>query len=152
MTLPASGTITLHQIAAEFSLANTAIFPSAFYGKGGAPASGTLRFSDFYGRSASAVNVTIAPTSQNTSGSTSSKVFAPSTVTVTGGTPSAYLWSLINAGDGVWSISSGQGTATAVAQVTGALPVEPCTCDFQCDVTVGGSHYYATSSHTYTRT
>src|SRR5690349_9191535 len=51
MTLPASGLISLAQIIAEFGLAATAKFPSDFYGLGGAPAAGTLKFSDFYGRS-----------------------------------------------------------------------------------------------------
>jgi hypothetical protein len=151
VTLPASGSISLHEIAAEFSLAQTAIFPSAFYGKGGAPASGALSFADFYGRSAAVVVVSVAPTSQNTSGTTASKTFAPSTITVTGGTPTAYAWSILNVAGGSWVISSGQGTATAVAQVSGAVATEPVDCDLQCDVTVGGLHYYATSHHTYTR-
>jgi len=52
MTLPASGPISLTQIAAEFGLPANSAFPAAFYGKGGAPASGPLSFADFYGRSA----------------------------------------------------------------------------------------------------
>lgn len=53
MTLPASGTITWNQICTEFSLNPvTAVWPTNFYGKGGAPASGNLGFADFYGRSA----------------------------------------------------------------------------------------------------
>lgn len=51
MTLPASGAIGLGQIAAEFGIAANSVFPTAFYGLGGAPASGALSFSDFYGRS-----------------------------------------------------------------------------------------------------
>lgn len=53
MTLPASGAISLSQIAGEFGLATNSTFPAAFYGKGGAPASGVLRFGDFYGRTGS---------------------------------------------------------------------------------------------------
>jgi hypothetical protein len=52
VTLPAVPPISIAQIAAEFGLAATAIFPTAFYGKGGAPASGVLSFFDFLGRSA----------------------------------------------------------------------------------------------------
>jgi hypothetical protein len=51
MTLPASGTISLYQIADEFGVARSTPFPSGFYGKGGAPSSGALSFADFYGRS-----------------------------------------------------------------------------------------------------
>lgn len=51
MTLPATGAINLSQIAGEFGLATNSTFPAAFYGKGGAPSSGVLAFSDFYGRS-----------------------------------------------------------------------------------------------------
>jgi hypothetical protein len=59
MTLPASGVISWEDICAEFSLdASTAIFPTNFYGLGGAPASGVLKFSDFYGRSASLISAT----------------------------------------------------------------------------------------------
>jgi len=51
MTLPSSGPITLFQIADEFGLAHNSVFPTAFYGKGGAPSSGVLTFTTFYGRS-----------------------------------------------------------------------------------------------------
>jgi hypothetical protein len=51
MALPGSGTITWQQICAEFGLdPATAVWPTSFYGKGGAPAAGTLGFADFYGR------------------------------------------------------------------------------------------------------
>lgn len=52
MTLPLAPPITITQIAAEFSIPATSIFPGAFYGLGGAPASGVLGFLDFLGRSA----------------------------------------------------------------------------------------------------
>jgi len=57
MTLPASGAISLFQVADEFGLPRDTAFPAGFYGKGGAPSSGALGFSDFYGRS----NVTFTP-------------------------------------------------------------------------------------------
>lgn len=58
MTLPASGVITWEDICAEFALnAASAVFPTDFYGLGGAPASGILGFQDFYGRSNSPVSV-----------------------------------------------------------------------------------------------
>lgn len=51
MTLQSSGPISIDEIAAEFGLANNSVFPTAFYGKGGAPSSGALSFADFYSRS-----------------------------------------------------------------------------------------------------
>lgn len=51
MTLPLSGPISLYQIADEFAVPRSTPFPSGFYGKGGAPSSGALTFSNFYGRS-----------------------------------------------------------------------------------------------------
>lgn len=51
MTLPGSGALSLNDIIAEFGLASDATFPTEFYGLGGAPSSGALSFSDFYGRS-----------------------------------------------------------------------------------------------------
>lgn len=50
MTLQASGAISLANLATEFALASSSPL-SAFYGKGGAPASGALSLADFYGRS-----------------------------------------------------------------------------------------------------
>lgn len=62
MTLPASGTITWGQICTEFSLNPvTAVWPTNFYGLGGAPAAGNLGFADFYGRSAAAGSFTPVP-------------------------------------------------------------------------------------------
>jgi hypothetical protein len=47
-----SNPITWANLCTEFSLNPlTAVFPASFYGKGGAPASGTLGFQDFVGRS-----------------------------------------------------------------------------------------------------
>lgn len=52
MVLPASGALTLAQIEDEFGMARGSLFPNAFYGKGGAPSSGSLRIpNDFWGRS-----------------------------------------------------------------------------------------------------
>jgi len=51
MTLQSSGAISLNDITAEFGLAADSVFPTKFYGLGGAPASGALSFADFYGRS-----------------------------------------------------------------------------------------------------
>ena len=42
MTLPSSGSLSISQIAAEFGISLPCVFPTAFYGKPGVPASGAL--------------------------------------------------------------------------------------------------------------
>lgn len=78
MTLPASGSITWNQICTEFGLtASTAIWPAHFYGLGGAPASGNLSFSDFYGLTAWA-GPTFVGASTPQDGTTASSISWPS--------------------------------------------------------------------------
>jgi hypothetical protein len=55
MTLPTSPPISITQINAEFGIAVGAVWPAAYYGKGGAPSSGALSFADFLGRSSGAI-------------------------------------------------------------------------------------------------
>lgn len=56
MVLPSSGSMTIAQVEAEFGLPAGSVWPNAFWGKGGAPASGPLILpNDFYGRSNVAV-------------------------------------------------------------------------------------------------
>lgn len=57
MTLPASGPLTISQIAAEFGVALPCVFPDDFYGKPGVPNSGALSISQFYSLS----NATFTP-------------------------------------------------------------------------------------------
>lgn len=61
MVLPASGPISIGQIADEFGIPRTTPFGSGFWGLGGAPASGPLKVSDFYGRSKPTPTPTPAP-------------------------------------------------------------------------------------------
>jgi hypothetical protein len=70
LTLVASGPISIYDIADEFQLAHNAIWPGAFYGLGGAPASGALALRDFYGRS----NVIFTPDGGSVSASATGTV------------------------------------------------------------------------------
>jgi len=99
------------------------------------------------------VGLSIAPPSQTASGSTASWGFSPATVTVTGGTPTAYAWSCINkVGVGNYGVTAGGTTATATAGVSSVTVVgDPVTADLQVDVTVGGVHYFAIAPLQYTR-
>jgi hypothetical protein len=109
MTLPASGAISLGQIAAEFGLASSSAFPSAFYGKGGAPGSGALSFSDFYGRSG-ASPISASPTTDislngfSQSGST--------TITCTGGKAIASIVLIAGSSSGRIALGSTGGAST----------------------------------------
>lgn len=90
MTLPASGPISLNQIAAEFNIANTTPFPSGFYGRGGAPGSGALGFADFYGRSGFTLSTTATSL-------TASTVNQTRTATVTSSISTTFSFSGTNA-------------------------------------------------------
>jgi hypothetical protein len=50
MTLPASGALSFSQIQTEFTGSNP-IAMTEYYGRGGLPASGVIKVSDFYGKS-----------------------------------------------------------------------------------------------------
>lgn len=153
MTLPASGTITIQQIAAEFGLAATAVFPGAFYGKGGAPASGTLSFADFYGRSGASVVVgNQVPSSQSLEGTLGSCTFSPSSVSVTGAGSVTYTWSIVSPSGGTWTINSGQGTSTASARVTGLTVGQTRSATLRCTIVANGVTYTRDSSLSYGRT
>lgn len=84
MTLQSSGAISLANIQTEFGGSNP-IGINEYYGSGGAPASGTIRIGDFYGRSAAAVfagwNYMILGERYFQSSSISSDSFTGNTVT-----------------------------------------------------------------------
>ena len=113
MTLPASGPISLGQIADEFGLPHMTPFPSGFYGKGGAPSSGPLSFADFYGRSAftlSADRTSIAAESHS----------ASQTATITSTISTTFTYTL-TAGSAGGHVTTGA-TSGATATVTVSAP------------------------------
>lgn len=117
MTLQASGPISINDIAAEFGIANNSEFPTAFYGLGGAPASGALSLSDFYGRSNTLpVDFTIG--ARTGAGTTYRRTLTSS---VSGGSGSyTYSWSLSGqSGSRPLQISGSSTGASVVVQVVG---------------------------------
>ena len=98
-----------------------------------------------------AITATVSPTSQVLSGLTTARTFSPTTVTVVGGTPSAYVWKHKNqSGLGTWSVNAGQGTATGTSRVTGVTAGDLSTAEFYCTVTVDGTDYDSESAaHSY---
>lgn len=111
MTLPASGPISVNDIATEFGIPNNSVFPTAFYGKGGAPASGPLALEDFYGRSnAPSFSVDVSPLVVSGFGSFTNVC----TATVTGGiAPYTYAWAVTTLGS--FTISATNPTASSTS-------------------------------------
>jgi hypothetical protein len=107
--------VTWSNLCTEFSLnPTTAVFPASFYGKGGAPASGTLGFQDFVGRSAGAVSYTPNPGTYSftDNGAIGGGTGASASITRTGGSAVwTYTISGTNAGLVNASISSGGSAA-----------------------------------------
>lgn len=94
MTLPLSGPISIggsgtSDITTEFGMSPDTTFPGGFYGLGGAPSSGPLSFSDFYGRARNSISA-----SKNALYATGFLASDSCTITVNGGTVSS--WSLIS--------------------------------------------------------
>jgi hypothetical protein len=81
MTLPASGPISLNDLCTEYGLPSNSVFPGAFYGKPGIPASGPLGLADFYGKSNFAINSDKSVLNRNDSGSSSGSATAFFTAT-----------------------------------------------------------------------
>lgn len=79
----------------------------------------------------------------------SSGTFGSCTATVSGGVGSAWVWSVISQVGGTFSISSGAGTATAAAAVTGVSGASA-TALLQCVVTVSGTPYTVTTALNFT--
>lgn len=98
------------------------------------------------------ITVQISPDEANDSGATAGHDFSPATVSVIGGTASAYSWGVqSNTGDGTASVASGGTTNTATLRVTGLASTEMSDTIFYCDVTVNGVVYRATCHYTYQR-
>ena len=95
------------------------------------------------------VTVTILPTSISDSAAAYNHTFAACTVTTTGGTPSSWLWTNEAPDIGVWSVNSGQGTASAAARVAGVSGTTEASCTFQCATTVNGVVYYNSTALTF---
>jgi len=124
MTLPLSGPISLYDIADEFVLARTTPFPSGFYGKGGASASGPLSFADFYGRSnftlsASPASLTATGYGQNVQCVVTSTI--PTTFTIGGTSPprcQAAVESSTTVRITLTTPNAGNGSAVGIVNVT----------------------------------
>lgn len=97
------------------------------------------------------VTVSLSPASQAYSGTLMSRTFSATTVSVTGGTPTAYNWGHANPYGGTWSVSNGQGTNSATSRVNWVANYDTATADFYCDVTVNGQVYRAVAYHSYER-
>lgn len=108
-----SNPITWANLCTEFSLNPlTAVWPASFYGKGGAPASGSLGFQDFVGRSGGG-SYTPAPGtySYTDNGLTNGNPGSSVTVTSLGGSV-AWTWSFTGSASLSGSLTSGSSGAS----------------------------------------
>ena len=85
-------------------------------------------------------------------GVTGSVLFNASSITVTGGTASSYVWSILSMVNGTFSANGGQGTAVFGSQVSGVAAGTTATATLQCVVTVGGTPYVVTTPLSYQNT
>lgn len=124
MTLPASGPISLNDLAAEFLLPTNSAFPSTFYGKGGAPSSGPLSLQDFYGRSNFSLSISpfssLAVTGFSQSQTTVITSLGATTFTFTGTTArcTASQTDSMHASVTVTTPSAGNGSVSGTVRVT----------------------------------
>lgn len=139
MTLAASGPIGIgtgtanRDIKVEFGIANGTSFPAAYYGKGGAPASGPLSFADFYGRT-NGFTVNAAPSSLSGGTSTpTANTSGSSTATPSGGSGSfTYSWVQVS-GDAIFAVTPS--AASTIFRGTGMVQGENRDAAFKCTVT-----------------
>lgn len=161
MTLPASGLISLSDIAVELGKSSTTpitLNDSDVRALAGKPTGTVTLPNDFWGKSSDTIVVTITPSSNHTTSSTVTFGRSSYTVSVTKGgittTPTAFLWSVvaITLGSGTARVFSGGTTATASLEVDSPYDTQTTEAQFQCQVTVDGQSYTQTcyKSHRYT--
>lgn len=112
MTLPASGPITWNQICDEFGLPHSSVWPRDFYGKGGAPSSGALSFSHFYGLSGSAAF-------QPMGGAYSDDEIGTASYTITASSPVVWTWTKTSGIAGTANVASGSSASSITFSVSG---------------------------------
>lgn len=97
----------------------------------------------------SPVSVSINPTQIDASDATFGHVFNAVTANIQGGSATSYTWSFINVAGGVWSLQSGQGTATVFPQVGAVGQFELATATLKCDMVINGQTYTVTCALSY---
>lgn len=83
------------------------------------------------------IRLSAFPDFVNALGAASDHTFTGVTISAVNGVPAGYTWSVISQSGGTFTIFSGQGTATAVARVTGVLPATTATATLRCAVDIG---------------
>lgn len=101
-------------------------------------------------------NSTVVSVSQSTvtalSGVTGSTSFNASVITVTGGTASSYVWSILSQVNGTFGLGLGVGTYNVNANVSGVSASTVATATLQCVTNVSGTDYTTSTPLQYTNT
>lgn len=101
--------------------------------------------------SAAPISLAVAPTSQTSNGTINSFSFSNTTATATGGTPTAYSWTISSPLNGTFTLTNAT-TATVSASVAGVANATTATATLTCTATIGGTNYTASETLSYQNT
>lgn len=161
MTLQTTGAISSANVQTEFGgvnpvsmseyYANGVYVPSGTSGTNGAvPLSGAISMSQFYGTATVTVSA-LFPGDNSAIGTT--PFFFPAESVTTTGIITSYTWSISNPlGNGVWTVFSGQGTASAVIRISSMAVGQTAQCTVTLTVAAAGGPYTRTCTLDYERT
>jgi hypothetical protein len=152
MTLPASGPITMADVAAELGISavGLSLNDSRVRALAGIP-SGAISFADLHGKSALSVSLSVTSASQasNTAGFT----FGTNTRTVHGGDGSETTqWTALDEVGGTWTFPGGDTGASVTPRVDDVIPGGVSTATIRCTVTKGGNSDHEDAPYTYINT
>ena len=98
------------------------------------------------------LTTSISPPKQNASFAGNNHLFAPVTVSVSGGSPSSFSWGFLSASGGSFTLDSGQGTASVRARVSSVPAQSIAEAVLYCDMVAGPTTRRLTATVRFTNT
>lgn len=151
MTLPASGPISMSDIAAELGISaqGLSLGDSRVRALAGKP-SGPISFSDLYGKSATTLSVTLSTSSISRTSNVSEFTFPANTRTIHDGTGAETTeWTVLSEAGGDWDFPGGHTGASVTPRVTMPGVGGAATATIRCTVTNGDETAHADASYLY---